>query len=104
MDDAYTASSLQGCSCNQQLKDAAQQQGFSNNAVAVSKSLCFASDTSLDWCLRYQALISLLCELAGYRIPLPLGSLVKYHCSKLLQELQLWKTALYMTLASRHCC
>jgi len=24
-----------GCSCNQQLKDAAQQQGFSNNAVAV---------------------------------------------------------------------
>lgn len=29
---------LQGCSCNQQLKDAAKQQGFSNNAVSVSES------------------------------------------------------------------
>ena len=45
----YNADSfLQGCSCNQQLKDAAQQQGFTNNAVAVSKS-CSASDIFLDW-------------------------------------------------------
>lgn len=29
---------MQGCSCNQQLKDAAKQQGFSNNAVSVSES------------------------------------------------------------------
>lgn len=32
---------LQGCSCNQSLKDAAGPQGFSANAISVSKSSHF---------------------------------------------------------------
>ena len=105
MENANTASSLQGCSCNQQLKDAAQQQGFSNNAVAVSESLC--SFLIHPWTVVVLEIVALPFYFFGQQgIASPPLSLTgeNNHYSKFLRELQLGKTLLCMTLASKYRC